>query len=43
MHKEGGNMIRINTQPEVGLTPRKTVVDPKFLKAFLENIRTYFK
>lgn len=36
-------MVRINTQPDTGLTPKKIVVDPKFLKAFLENIRTYFK
>lgn len=36
-------MIRINPKTEVGLTPKKLVVDPRFLKIVLENIRTYFK
>jgi hypothetical protein len=36
-------MTRINQKPETGLTPKKVVVDPRFTKAFLENVRTYFK
>jgi hypothetical protein len=36
-------MVRINTVAEVVLIPKKVIVDYRFLKAVLENIRTYLK
>jgi hypothetical protein len=35
-------MIKINPKPETE-SPKKIIVDPRFTKAFLENVRTYFK
>jgi hypothetical protein len=43
MLKKESDMTHINSKPETGLTPKKVAVDPRFMKAFLENIRMYFK